>query len=64
MNKSISWKGSLLIAIICYGIKFLFGAYLGTYILAILEIVGLITLILGIVGGLRAAFNKKNKNII
>jgi hypothetical protein len=59
MKKNISWKGSLLIALICYGIKFLFGSYLGTYILAILEIAGLITLILGIIGGLRAAFRKK-----
>ena len=61
MNKNISWKGSLLIALICYGLKFTIGTYLG-YFTAILEIVGLIAFILGIIGGIKATFNKKGGN--
>jgi len=57
MKKNITWKQSLLIALICYGLKFTIGGYLG-YFTAILEIVGLITLILGIIGGVKSAFTK------
>lgn len=61
MKKNISWKGSLLIALIIFVIEFLSRPYLGNYILAILEFVWLATLIIGIVGGVRAALNSKTK---
>lgn len=62
MYKKISWKGSLLIALICYSLKFIIGASLGRVPIAVLEIVGLITLILGIIGGIKAVFNKRKSN--
>jgi hypothetical protein len=59
MNKNLTWKQYLIIALICYGAKFLLGNVLPNIIVAVLEIAGLITLILGIVYGLKAAFSKK-----
>jgi len=58
MNKNLSWKQSLLVAFICYAIKFILSGVLPNILLAILEIVGLITLIIGIIGGIKALFTK------
>lgn len=59
MNKNLSWKKYLLIALICYSIKFIGGAYMPNFVVAVLEIVGLITLILGIISGIKVIFTKK-----
>lgn len=59
MKKNLTWKQLLLVALACYAVKFLFGGVLPTIFIAILEIAGLITLIIGIIGGIRVAFRKK-----
>lgn len=61
MNKQVSWKGSLLIALIAYSLKFILGAYLPTIAVALLEITGLVTLVFGIIGGLKVALLKRKK---
>lgn len=61
MNKTVSWKGSLLIALILYTLKFTLGAYLPAAIVAIFEITGLITLVLGMMGALKAFVSKRKK---
>ena len=61
MNKNLTWKQTLLIALICYGAKFTIGGYLPTIVVALLEIVGLISLILGIIGGVKAALTKMKR---
>lgn len=61
MNKNLSWKQFLLFALACYAIKFILGGALPNIIVSVLEIAGLITLILGIIGGIKAAFTKKKK---
>ncbi len=54
----MTWKQILLIAAVCYGTKLILGGVLPNVILAVLEIVGLATLILGIIGGTKAALDR------
>jgi hypothetical protein len=61
VNQNLTWKQELLIALVCYAIKFLLSTVLPTLLLVVLEIVGLIMLILGIIGALKVAFGKSNK---
>jgi len=58
MTKNLSWKQSLLIAFICYGLKFSVGTYLPSYIVAIFEIVGFIALVSGIFSGIKVILTK------
>ena len=62
MNKNISWKQSLLIALICYVINFTIGTYLPRGLSAAIGIAGLFTLIIGIIGGIKTAFTKKKSS--
>jgi len=60
MNKSISWKNSLYIALVCFALKFtLFSD--GIIITFALEVIGLISLVSGIAGYIK--YKKSLKNI-
>ncbi len=61
MKKNLSWKVLLAIGVVSFVIKFLVG---GEAISALFEIVGLITLILGIIGFFTFLFSKKEKTVI
>jgi hypothetical protein len=58
MNKKLTWKQTLLVGVVSYGIDFLFGTSLPVGISAVLEIVGLASLVIGIIGGIKAGLSK------
>lgn len=59
MNKNLTWKQELIAGVICYAISRILVDVLGTIILAAFELVGLLLIVLGIIGAVRALFKKK-----
>jgi len=60
MNKNISWKNLLYIAVICFALKLVFH---GGVIAFGLEVIGLISLVSGIAGYVKHRKLIKNNNI-
>jgi hypothetical protein len=61
VNKSLTWKQTLLVAIVCYAIDIPTRGIFPNVVGAVLEIVGLACLVLGIIGGIKAAFTKRKR---
>jgi len=58
VNRNLSWKQLLLVTLVCYAIDIPTRGIFPNIVGAVLEIVALITLVLGIIGGIKAGLTK------